>query len=198
MVLQERPISVRRTRADRTADAKTLPGVTSAFALLVVQVTQANDVYANKLNSGRTRARTSFAESTHSANRWTTRTPNATAQPNIPREIHTCNVRAFAERRCPWKKLNSKIEHQKNVHFFLIPGEMKKLPSDCRTNGCGKGAVCQPTGSAGSTVYICQCPPGTTGSPQKECSQGKSCSLYHNITLSVRRSSIYSTLCYKI
>lgn len=69
MVLQERQISVHRTRADRTADAKTLRGVTSVFVLRDVLVIRANDVYANKLNSGRTRVKTSFAENTRSASR---------------------------------------------------------------------------------------------------------------------------------
>lgn len=46
---------------------------------------------------------------------------------------------------------------------------MKKLPTDCRTNGCGKGASCLLNNGG----YICQCPPGTTGSPQKECTLGK-------------------------
>jgi len=69
---------------------------------------------------------------------------------------------------------------------YFYPGEMKKLPSDCRTNGCGKGASCLSIDSVGSAVYVCQCPPGTTGSPQKECLQGKSCLLYHNISISVR------------
>lgn len=50
-----------------------------------------------------------------------------------------------------------------------ILGEMKKLPVDCRTNGCGKGASCVLEDGG----YICQCPPGMTGSPQKECTLGK-------------------------
>lgn len=49
---------------------------------------------------------------------------------------------------------------------------MKTLPADCRTDGCGKGASCSPP-TDGAVGYVCQCPPGTTGSPQKECAPGK-------------------------
>lgn len=66
---QERQISVHRTRADRTAGAKTLRGVTSVFVLRGVRVIRANDVCVNKLNSGRTRVKTLFAENTRSASR---------------------------------------------------------------------------------------------------------------------------------
>lgn len=69
MILQERQISVHRTRADRTAGAKTLRGVTSVFVLRDARVIRANDVYVNKLNSDRTRVKTSFAENTRSASR---------------------------------------------------------------------------------------------------------------------------------
>lgn len=53
-------------------------------------------------------------------------------------------------------------------------GDAKKLPTDCRTNGCGKGANCQLKDGG----YICQCPPGTIGSPLKECTLGKCLYIY--------------------
>ncbi|XP_026669631.1 neurogenic locus notch homolog protein 1-like, partial [Ceratina calcarata] len=41
-----------------------------------------------------------------------------------------------------------------------------KSLGDCRTNGCGKGAECIRDGA----IFVCRCPPGTSGSPDVECS----------------------------
>lgn len=65
------------------------------------------------------------------------------------------------------RKLSPRLAFKNKTCF--LSGDMKKLPADCRTNGCGKGANCQLKDGG----YTCQCPPGTTGSPQKECNPGK-------------------------
>lgn len=54
--------------------------------------------------------------------------------------------------------------------FYVCAGDTKKLPADCRADGCGKGANCERREDGG---YVCRCPPGTVGSPQTECALGK-------------------------
>lgn len=56
----------------------------------------------------------------------------------------------------------------------MCAGDTKILPADCRADGCGKGANCVPLlDGGGGGAYVCQCPPGTVGSPQTECALGK-------------------------
>lgn len=58
---------------------------------------------------------------------------------------------------------------------------MKKLPTDCRTNGCGKGASCVLKDGG----YICQCPPDMAGSPQKECTLGKCLNIFQRSLIGI-------------
>lgn len=40
---------------------------------------------------------------------------------------------------------------------------------DCRTEGCGKNAEC----IREQAFFVCRCPPGMNGIPEKECYRGE-------------------------
>jgi len=54
------------------------------------------------------------------------------------------------------------------INNVLIGSSDRDL-GDCRTNGCGKNAECIRDGA----IFVCRCPPGTSGSPDIECTTGR-------------------------
>ena len=53
--------------------------------------------------------------------------------------------------------------------YLHLAGSVERSPTDCRTEGCGKNAECIREGA----VFVCRCPPGTTGRAEVECVPGK-------------------------
>lgn len=65
-------------------------------------------------------------------------------------------------------ELEQKIKKIQILKNSLSSGSADKSALDCRTIGCGKGAECIRDGP----IFVCRCPPGSTGSPDVECKTG--------------------------
>lgn len=62
---------------------------------------------------------------------------------------------------------------------------------DCRTEGCGKNAEC----IREQAVFVCRCPPGTTGRANIECTRGESTPI--NSTNATLTYVVYSIKAYR-
>lgn len=113
--------------------------------------------------SERITVRILFAVRTLYVDYITAETLSATAHRNSRSAIRTYYVSYF--RKCP--RIHWPTMSIFNLNINL--GQPSKLPEDCRTTGCGKGAVC----NKDAKTYACSCPAGFSGNPQKECIQGK-------------------------